>query len=187
MNRRPLHSGGVVDGIDWNRWSVILCKPDAVERGLVDQVLARFAALPDTTVLGRRDVLVRAWQIHVHYWDLLVDADWYERDIPACLDDMYVGKTVTVALARGPQGTARALRKLLGHFDPSQAQPGSIRADLGDDSLEAALAANRLVENLVHTSDDPDAARRDFGIWFGAGRRALLTDTVPAQPTSTGA
>ncbi|MFJ4918510.1 nucleoside-diphosphate kinase [Streptomyces sp. NPDC088725] len=179
---RPFHSGDVVDGIDWDRWSVILCKPDCVRRELVDDVLARFAALPDTTVLGQMDVVVRPWQVHVHYWDMLVDADWYERDIPACLDEMYVGKTVTVALACGPQGTARTLRKLLGYFDPTQAVPGTIRADLGEDSLDAALAHGRLVENLVHTSDDAASARRDFGTWYGARRRSLLTATTPSVP-----
>ncbi|MFB8350733.1 nucleoside-diphosphate kinase [Streptomyces niveus] len=172
---RPSWSGGVVDGVDWDRWTVILCKPDCAETGLTDQVLERIAAC-GVTVLGRLDLTARAWQAHVHYWDLLVDADWFTgRDIPAALDVLYADKPVTVALAHGDAGIHSRVRDLLGHFDPTQAAKGTIRGDLGRDSLEAALAGGRLVNNLVHTSDDPDAARRDFGTWYGARRRGLLT------------
>jgi nucleoside-diphosphate kinase len=169
---------------DFDRLSVILCKPDAVERGLVDAVLNRIGAA-GVTVGDRLDVTVQAWQAHVHYWDLLVDADWFpDRDIPACLDAAYAEQRVTVALAHGEPGVHARLRQLLGHYDPTRAAAGTIRGDLGTDSLDAALAEKRLVRNLVHTSDDPDAARRDFGTWFGAGRRVLLTSpSVPLQPT----
>lgn len=182
MSRKP-PSGTVVEGIDFDRWAVILCKPDCSERGLVDAVLARIAAT-GATVTNRREVTVRPWQAHVHYWDLLVDADWFpDRDIPACLDEAYAGRQVTVALAHGEPGVHTRLRGLLGHFDPTHAVPGTIRGDLGNDSLKDALAEKRLVRNLVHTSDDPEAARRDFGTWYGAGRRDLLIPALPAQST----
>ncbi|GAQ58043.1 nucleoside-diphosphate kinase [Streptomyces acidiscabies] len=170
---------------DFAECSVILCKPDAVERGLVAEVLDRVRAA-GFTVSDPVDVTVRPWQIHVHYWDLLVDADWFpDRDIPACLDAEYADRHVSVALAHAEPGCHGRLRQLLGHFDPMYAAPGTIRGDLGADSLEIASLQKRLVRNLVHTSDDADAARRDFGTWFGAGRRALLTSlSVPAQPTS---
>ncbi|MEU6354096.1 nucleoside-diphosphate kinase [Streptomyces sp. NPDC047072] len=170
---------------DFDRCSVILCKPDAVQRGLVDAVLERIAAA-GVTVASRLDVTVQPWQAHVHYWDLLVDANWFpDRDIPQSLDDAFAGKPVTVALAYGEPGIHALLRQLIGHFDPTRAAAGTIRGDLGNDSLEAALAQKRLVHNLVHTSDDPDSARRDFGTWFGAARRGLLTSPtgIPLQPT----
>ncbi|MGW3951432.1 nucleoside-diphosphate kinase [Streptomyces sp. NPDC004752] len=170
---------------DFDRCSVILCKPDAVQRHLVDTVLDRFTAA-GVTIANRLDVTVQPWQAHVHYWDLLVDADHFpDRDIPACLDDAYVGKTVSVALAYGEPGIHARLRHFIGHFDPTRAAAGTIRGDLGNDSLERAVAEKRLVHNLVHTSDDPDAARRDFGTWFGATRRLLLTSPsgIPIQPT----
>ncbi|MFG3134404.1 nucleoside-diphosphate kinase [Streptomyces tendae] len=168
---------------DFDHCSVILCKPDAVERGLVDAVLERVAAT-GAVIANRQEVTVRPWQAHVHYWDLLVDADWFpDRDIPACLNDMYAGRNVTVALAYGEPGLHTRLRDVLGHFDPTLAAPGTIRGDLGEDSLATALAEKRLVRNLVHTSDDADAARRDFGTWYGAGRRNLLTPHLPVQST----
>ncbi|WP_308296110.1 nucleoside-diphosphate kinase [Streptomyces sp. ISL-96] len=178
-----LGSGRPLQVPDFECCSVILCKPDAVELGLVDAVLERIAAA-GATVTDRRDITVEAWQAHVHYWDLLVDADWFpDRDIPACLEAEYGHRPVAVALAHGEPGFHGRLRQLLGHFDPTHAASGTIRGDLGDDSLEAALAEKRLVRNLVHTSDDAYAARRDFGTWFGAGRRALLAPPVPLQAT----
>ncbi|MFD8965094.1 nucleoside-diphosphate kinase [Streptomyces sp. NPDC059568] len=182
MSRKP-PSGAVVEGVDFDRWAVILCKPDAVERNLVDAVLERIAAT-GVAVTARRVLTAQAWQAHVHYWDLLVDTDWFpDRDIPACLDAMYADRPVAVALAHGEPGFHNRLRQLLGHFDPTHAARGTIRGDLGDDSLAAALVERRLVRNLVHTSDDPDAARRDFGTWFGAGRRALLAAPIPLRST----
>lgn len=170
---------------DFDRCSVVLCKPDAVARGLVDAVLDRIAAA-GATIANRMDVTVQPWQAHVHYWDLLVDADWFpDRDIPACLDDAYAGKQVTIALAYGEPGIHGRLRQLIGHFDPTHAASGTIRGDLGNDSLAAALEQKRLVHNLVHTSDDPDAARRDFGTWYGARRRALLSSPSAGVPLQT--
>ncbi|MFE4540358.1 nucleoside-diphosphate kinase [Streptomyces scopuliridis] len=182
MSRKP-PSGIGVEVIDFSRCAVVLCKPDAVQRDLVNAVLERIAAT-GVTVTNRRELTAQAWQAHVHYWDLLVDADRFPgRDIPACLDTMYAHRPVAVALAHGEPGIHDRLRQLLGHFDPTQAAPGTIRGDLGDDSLAAALAEKRLVQNLVHTSDDPSAARRDFGTWFGADRHALLAPSVPLQST----
>ncbi|MFR9722948.1 nucleoside-diphosphate kinase [Streptomyces sp. MS19] len=180
MKQPPEVRGGVLGGIDWSRWSVVLLKPDCVRRGLADAVLDRLAAEAD--IRGRKNVTVADWQVFIHYWDLLVDADWFiGLDVPACLRSMYVDRRVTVALAHGPSGIAGRLRQLLGHFDPSEAAPGTIRGDLGTDSLAAARAAERLVENLVHTSDDADAARRDFGTWYGANSHQLLgTPHLPA-------
>lgn len=174
MKLRPPTVGGVLAGIDWDRWSVILLKPDCLRRGLVDEVLERIAAVVPVT--APMDVTVADWQIHVHYWDLLVGADWFDRDIPTCLRRAYVDQQVAVALAHGPAGssTPRIVRKQLGHFDPSQAAPGTIRGDLGDDSLATAEAEGRLVENLIHSSDDAAATCRDFGTWYGANRHHLL-------------
>ncbi|MET9914367.1 nucleoside-diphosphate kinase [Streptomyces sp. NPDC006476] len=172
---------------DFDRCSVILCKPDAVERDLVDGVLKRIEAC-GITIATRRDIIVQRWQIDVHYWDLLVDADHFtDRDIPACLDDAYTGKTVTVALAYGQPGIHAQLRQLIGHFDPIRAARGTIRGDFGNDSLTRALAEKRLVHNLVHTSDDAAAARRDFGTWYGAARHPLLSaaNGAPRQSTPT--
>ncbi|MFI5812631.1 radical SAM protein [Streptomyces sp. NPDC051643] len=72
-----------------------------------------------------------------------------------------------------PRGNAS--RECLGHFDPARAERGTIRGDLGTDSLVAARAVGRLVGNLVHSTDEATATRQDFGTWYGALHR-------PAHP-----
>jgi nucleoside-diphosphate kinase len=164
---------------DWSAWSIALLKPDCLERGLTDEVLARIAE--HAVIIDRQVVTVTEAQIFAHYDDLL---QWPERVAPidpaTDLCRRYVGQQVMTALAHGPAsgpgepGTPALLRGVLGHFDPARAAPDSIRGYYGTDSLMAARAQGRLIDNLIHTSDDPAAARRDFLIWFGPARASLL-------------
>ncbi len=187
MKRHSGVSGCVLDGVEWSRWTVILVKPDALRRGLDRHVLTRIGLEVD--VVAQVRVTVAAWQIHVHYADMLVDADWFPGlDVPAVLEAMYVGREVIVALGRGRDDhTTSRVRALLGHFDPSRAALGTIRGDLGIDTLARARVRGRFVENLVHTSDTPAATRRDFGTWFGADQHALLDPTSLAEDGQAGA
>lgn len=168
--------------IDWTRWSVILLKPDCLRRGLVEEVLSKVAA--EVEIVARQATLVTQTQIFAHYDDLLADPGrFHPVNVAADLRRGYVGQRVVIALGRGPAGppdTPTRLRALLGHYDPARADPASIRGQFGIDSLATARGENRLIENLIHTSDDAEAARRDFAIWFGIHRlAALLTNTVP--------
>lgn len=177
----PRIPGSVLGGVEWSRFSVMLLKPDCLRRGLADQVLARIAA--EGEIIARDTVTVRDWQIFVHYSDLLVDADWFSVDIADCLRRCYVGQEIVIALVRGRDTTTPAhIRGLLGHYDPQRAAAGTIRGDLGIDSQEKARAESRLIENLVHSSDDAAAVCRDFGTWFGASRYELV-DPAPAPGT----
>ncbi|MFD8497702.1 nucleoside-diphosphate kinase [Amycolatopsis sp. NPDC059657] len=161
--------------VDWSRWTVVLLKPDCLERDLVEAVLRRIGA--EVTLVAVERVTVADWQIFIHYWDLFVYRHRLDVDVAACLRHRYCGHEVVVALGYNPDtgiDTATRVRALLGDFDPSTAQPGTIRADLGDDSLTAARREHRLVDNLVHSSDDIAAAARDFHIWFGGHRATDL-------------
>jgi nucleoside-diphosphate kinase len=179
----PRIPGAVLGGVEWSRFSVVMLKPDCLRRGLADDVLARIAA--EGEIIARDTVTVQDWQIFVHYADLLVDADWFKVDVADYLRRFYVGRQVTVALVRGANAATPArIRGLLGHYDPQRAAAGTIRGDLGTDSQEKSRAENRLIENLIHSSDDPAAVCRDFGTWFGASRYQLL-DPAPA-PAAAG-
>jgi len=167
--------------IDWTRWSVIYLKPDCLERGLVGEVLARIAR--HVQVSAVRQVRVTRTQIYAHYTDLFPRQEEIGVDIAAELDRMHVGKLSVVALGHGPSAAAR-LRDLIGPTDPAQAGPDTIRGHYGIDTLAHGQAEHRLINNLIHTSDDPEAARRDFFIWFGPGTASLdlLTDPRPYDP-----
>ncbi|MEU6721784.1 nucleoside-diphosphate kinase [Nonomuraea sp. NPDC046802] len=99
-------------------------------------------------------------------------------DVPSELRRLYVGNQVMVALGHGPDAAGR-VRALLGHTDPAIAGPDTIRGHFGTDSLHAARSENRLINNLIHTSDHAAVVERDFDIWYGRDQRHLLTPTKP--------
>jgi nucleoside-diphosphate kinase len=152
--------------VDWTRWTVILLKPDCLARGLAEKVFARVAA--EVTVIDYRIVNPTEEQIFAHYQDLLTTRlnhfTWV--DVAGDLRRSYVGQHAG--------GAATRLRAVLGHFDPAQAGPATIRGHFGQDSLRRAQAEHRLIANLIHSSDNPAGARREFGIWYGPAGRHLL-------------
>ncbi|MEV7965855.1 nucleoside-diphosphate kinase [Sphaerisporangium sp. NPDC088356] len=166
--------------MDWSQWTVILLKPDCVQRGLTGDVLGWVAR--EVTVTGRRTVTVTEEQILAHYDDMLpasVSAE-FGFDVPAGLRRLFVGHQVVVALGHGP-GAAPRIRALLGHTDPGVADAGTIRRHFGVDTLATARAENRLINNLIHSSDHEGVVERDFGIWYGATYRHLLTQVRSAS------
>jgi nucleoside-diphosphate kinase len=163
--------------VDWTAWSVVLLKPDCLARGLMDQVLDAVSA--EAPLIDRRIVAPTEAQIFAHYDDLLTTRRAYFTwvDVPADLRSTYVGRPAGIALAHGPD-VARRLRHLIGHYDPADAAQDSIRGKFGIDSLPRAKAERRLLANIIHTSDDPAGAEREFGIWYGDAQTHLLS-----QPT----
>lgn len=171
--RHDGNPGSVLAGVTWDHYTVILLKPDCVTRGLVDDVLDCVAS--EVEIVAREPVTVLDAQIYAHYADIVADRDWFSVDVIAELRRVYIGNEIVVALGRGDTpGTAKRVRALLGHYDPAQAAPETIRGRFGIDSLERSRSEGRLIENLIHTSDE-DSVARDFGIWFGANRHELVT------------
>jgi len=127
----------------------VLLKPDAVERGLVGQILGRFEAKNLTLVaLDLRtldaDTLARHYEEHVgkgFYADLV----------------QFMSRGPVVALVvEGPEDTWEVVRGMMGATNPRKAAPGTIRGDLGI----------LFTENLVHGSDSLASAEREIAIFF---------------------
>ncbi|MGH9211723.1 MAG: thymidylate synthase [Acidimicrobiales bacterium] len=164
--------GTVLTDVDWGRCTIIVLKPDCLGRGLVNDVLGWVSR--EVEIVTRETVTVSDAQIFAHYADIIADRDWFSVDVVEDLRRIYVGHEVVVAIGRGPgPNTARRVRALLGHYDPAKADPNTIRGHFGVDNLERSRAEGRLIENLIHSSDENSAAR-DFGIWFGANRADLV-------------
>ncbi|WP_220183387.1 nucleoside-diphosphate kinase [Sphaerisporangium album] len=166
--------------VDWSRWTVILLKPDCVARGLVDDVLAWVAR--EVTVTGQKTLTVTSEQIFAHYDDMLAPhlSAEFGFDIAADLRRLYVGHQVAVALGHG-DGAAPRVRRMLGDTDPSLAGTDTIRGYFGVDSLATARGENRLINNVIHTSDHEGVVERDFGIWYGPSHLHLLANLRSAS------
>jgi nucleoside-diphosphate kinase len=129
--------------------TLVLLKPDTVERGLVGEVLCRFEAKGLTIVaLDLRtldsDILARHYEEHV--------GKGFYADLVAFMSR---GPVVALVL-EGPEDTWEVVRTMMGATNPRKAAPGTVRGDLGI----------LFTENLVHGSDSLESAQREIGIFF---------------------
>lgn len=129
--------------------TLVLCKPDAVERGLVGQIVARFEA-KGLQIAAMRMLVIDETLAAEHYAEH-VGKDFYP-DLVA-----FIGRSPAVAMIiDGPEGTWEIVRTLMGATNAAQAAPGTIRGDL----------SAQFTENLVHGSDSADSAAREISIFF---------------------
>lgn len=127
----------------------MIIKPDAVERGLVGEIVGRFEAK------GLRFVAAELRQMALevaeqHY------AEHRGKPFFAELLEFITRSPSLVAVLEGPDDTYATVRQMMGATDPKQAAPGTIRGDLGTE----------LPDNLVHGSDSPESAAREIALFF---------------------
>jgi nucleoside-diphosphate kinase len=129
--------------------TLVLCKPDAVERGLVGEIVAR---------VERKGLKIVALDLRT------IDTELAGRHYDEHRDKPFFGDLVSF-ITRGPlvamvveggPDTWKVVRGLMGVTNPREAAPGTIR---GDFALETG-------ENLVHGSDGPESAAREIELFF---------------------
>jgi nucleoside-diphosphate kinase len=128
--------------------TLVLIKPDAVQRGLAGDILGR---------LERRGLGIRAAKL------LAVDRELAEQHYAEHKEKPFFGELVdfissapTLALVLEGEGAIATVRTTMGATNPAEATPGSIRGDL----------ALSMPDNLVHGSDSPESAAREIALWF---------------------
>jgi nucleoside-diphosphate kinase len=131
--------------------TLVLIKPDAMERRLAGEILARFED---------RGLTIRAAKL------VQVDRDLAERHYAEHREKPFFGELVefitsspTFALVLEGESAVAVVRSTIGATNPADAAPGTIRGDL-------ALA---MPDNLVHGSDAAESAAREVALWFGDG------------------
>jgi nucleoside-diphosphate kinase len=129
--------------------TLVLLKPDAVERGLVGNILSRFETKGLKIVameLRKLDSAILARHYEEH------QGKGFYNDLVA-----FMSRNPVVALVvEGPEDTWEIVRNMMGATNPRTAAPGTIRGDLG----------TVFTENLVHGSDSADSAAREIKIFF---------------------
>jgi len=131
--------------------TLILVKPDAFERGLSGEVLARFER-KGLKLVALKLMTASEEIANEHY------AEHSEKPFFGELVSFITGGPLVAAVLEGPEAV-KAARQLIGATDPVEAAPGSIR---GDFALEVTF-------NMVHGSDSDASAEREIGIWFPEG------------------
>ena len=129
--------------------TLALIKPDAMQRQLAGEILARFE---------RRGLAVREAKL------VTVDRELAERHYAEHSEKPFFGELVefitsgpTLALVLEGEGAIATVRRTMGATNPADSEPGSIRGDF----------ALSMPDNLVHGSDSPESAEHEIGLWFG--------------------
>lgn len=128
--------------------TLILAKADAVERGLVGEIVARYERR-GFVILGLKLMMVEPERAKRHY------AEHEGKPFFGGLVDYITGSPIVALVVEG-NDAVEACRAINGATNPTKAAPGTIRGDYGQ----------TIGRNLVHGSDSPESAAREIAIWF---------------------
>lgn len=131
--------------------SLILFKPDAIEKNLAGTVLARFQAA-GFTVRGIKMMQLDDAVLREHY-SHIADKPFFPEIVA------FMSKTPVIALALAGENVIASVRDLLGPTDSKAAAPGTIRGDFGEDKMI----------NVCHASDSTEAAEAELKRFFREG------------------
>ena len=128
--------------------TLVLCKPDCVERGLVGEIVGRFE---------RKGLKLVALQLRT-LDEGTAKRHYAEHDGKPFFGDLveFITRSPLVAMVIEGPDAWKVVRTLMGTTNPREAAPGTIRGDL----------AIELTENLVHGSDGPESAAREIALFF---------------------
>lgn len=127
----------------------VIVKPDAVQRGLIGEIISRFERR-GLKIVGMKFMQVSEDLARKHY-AVHEGKPFFDGLI------QYITSAPVVAMVLEGTNAIAAARKTMGATKPTDAEPGTIRADFG---LEIG-------RNLVHGSDGPETAAFEIGLWFG--------------------
>lgn len=166
--------------------SLVLLKPDTVQRSLVGEVIKRFENT-GLKISAMKMIVPTEAQLLTHYNK---DDAWYQRKGEGIVAELTEqGKEITkepaeygkdiiltivrymtaapvVAMILEGNKAVSVVTKIVGTTEPSTSDVGTIRGDYTLDSYSHATFENRAVRNLVHQSESPEEAEREIAIWF---------------------
>ncbi len=167
--------------------TLIIIKPDGIQRGLVGEVIKRYEQT-GLKLVGLKLLVPRSDLVEKHY---LVDPEWKkktglksidaykQKDItPPTEDPEEAGEKVLATLKKylssGPviamvwQGmhAVGVARKITGSTEPMISDVGTVRGDFTIDSYEVSDRDERAVRNIVHASGSVDEALKEISLWF---------------------
>jgi nucleoside-diphosphate kinase len=142
--------------------TLILLKPDALEKGveidILDRIRTQCFSFPVMYKTNASEYLLKE-----HYAS--VAERHGEKKFGWTVKTMMSGPLIA-AIAEG-ENAVGSVREIAGtSFDPKICRPGTIRGDYSIDSAEAANREERGIYNLIHTSDSKDSAEKEIGLWF---------------------
>lgn len=166
--------------------SLVILKPDAIQRSLIGEIIARFERVglkvsAMKMAVATEEQLMRhynkddAWfqrkgegiirDMEAHGMPITKEAIEYGRDIIRVIVRYMTAAPVIPLILEGNQAVA-VVTKLVGSTEPATSDVGTVRGDYTVDSYVHATIENRAVRNLIHCSESPEEAERELQIWF---------------------
>lgn len=144
--------------------TLILFKPDALQRGVVGEILTRFERV-GLKIVGTKMIAPDRDHYYKHYEEIgKMVTRRGEETFNITLDLMLDGPVIAMVF-EGVEAVA-LVRKLVGTTEPKSALPGTIRGDFSHMSFGFADSAKKGIPNLIHASGDPEEAEQEIGHWF---------------------
>lgn len=165
--------------------TLVIVKPDGVKRNLIGEIINRYekaglkvVALEMKTIdralaekhyhFDNDDYLRSIGQKSVDAGDKIDDILEQGRKVINSMCDFLTSTPVVPMILEGGDDAIAEVRKITGYTDPTKAEKGTLRGDLGEDSILAANRDGRPVYNLVHASGNPEEAKEEITLWFSA-------------------
>src|SRR3989344_1924115 len=162
--------------------TLIIIKPDGVDRNLIGKIISYYEeaglkVIKLKMMEASRELIMKHYEENEEYMKAIGqkskdagnkvdDILEYGRMIVQSLRDYMTSGPVVPMILQGEDAIALA-RKVTGFTDPTQADKGTIRGDLGQDSIAKANSEGRPTKNLIHASGNPEEAEKEISLWFG--------------------
>lgn len=144
--------------------TLIVFKPDAVQRGIVGEILTRFERV-GLKIVATKMIAPTKDHYHRHYEEIgkMITRRGQEK-FDITLEMMVQGPVIAMVL-EGVEAV-ELVRKLVGTTEPKSALPGTIRGDFSHMSFGYADDESKGIPNLIHASGDPEEAEQEIDHWF---------------------
>jgi nucleoside-diphosphate kinase len=144
--------------------TLIILKPDAVQRQIVGEIVTRFEKA-GLKIVGVKMMSPSREEYHHHYEGISkMVSRRGEKAFEATLQAMQEGPIIAMVL-EGVEAVS-IVRKLVGTTEPKAAAPGTIRGDFSHVSFDYSSKVNSGIPNLVHASGDSSEAEQEINHWF---------------------
>ena len=144
--------------------TLILFKPDTLQRGLVGQILSRFERV-GLKIVATKMIEPGKEHYYTHYEEIgQMISRRGQASFDAALNLMIQGPVIAMVL-EGVEAVA-LVRKLVGPTEPKSAEPGTIRGDFSHMSFGYADKQSIGIPNLIHASGDEKESQKEISHWF---------------------
>lgn len=144
--------------------TLVVLKPDAVQRGIVGEIITRFERA-GLKIVAMKMVAPDEEHFHNHYEGIGQLISRRGEDIYKVTLSAMTESPVLAFVLEGIDAIEH-VRKMVGATDPKESAPGTIRGDFTHISRAHAIAENKTLPNLIHASADASEAAKEIPLWF---------------------